>query len=421
MRFFPSANRQRIAVTSMVAAMALGGLAVPLANADDDLHDRQKTVEKQIESAHSDLQEASKRVQRSTAALEAVRGQLLDAKTKLDDVRTRLAAARARDRAAQLLLVAAEQALEQAQQDVLDGQAALALQRESVVDTVNSMYEQGPAELLAFASLMNADSPEDLTRRLDAQSAIVGREDRAYASLDEAEILLRAREIEVTRAKQDMADRRRDAAANLDLVRELLDEAKVAKAGVITLLQSNRAARETALSARKQDKAALASLKRREDRIKEAILEAARRAAAKGNTGYQGDIGGLLARPVDGAVTSPYGYRIHPIYGYYGLHDGTDFGVACGESMRAVSAGTVTQAYYSSVYGNRLYLSVGMINGKNVTVVYNHASGYRVGVGDRVGRGDTVGYVGSTGWSTGCHLHFTVLVNGDSTDPMNYF
>ena len=76
--------------------------------------------------------------------------------------------------------------------------------------------------------------------------------------------------------------------------------------------------------------------------------------------------------------------------------------------------------YYSSVYGNRLYISVGTVNGKNVTIVYNHASSYTVGVGQSVSRGQTVGYMGDTGWSTACHLHFTVLVNGQPVQPMNW-
>ena len=88
--------------------------------------------------------------------------------------------------------------------------------------------------------------------------------------------------------------------------------------------------------------------------------------------------------------------------------------------MRAVASGTVMEEYFSAVYGNRLYLNLGKINGKNVTVVYNHVTGYRVDVGERVGRGEVVGYVGTTGWSTGCHLHFTVLVNGSSVDPMTW-
>jgi hypothetical protein len=58
------------------------------------------------------------------------------------------------------------------------------------------------------------------------------------------------------------------------------------------------------------------------------------------------------------------------------------------------------------------------VNGNNVTVAYNHLSRYRVSTGEHVSRGETVGYVGTTGWSTSCHLHFTVMVNGDTVDPM---
>ena len=76
--------------------------------------------------------------------------------------------------------------------------------------------------------------------------------------------------------------------------------------------------------------------------------------------------------------------------------------------------------YWDEVYGNRLYLSIGRVNGANITLVYNHMSGYAAGEGETVARGEVVGYVGSTGWSTGCHLHFTVLRNGEPVDPMNY-
>jgi murein DD-endopeptidase MepM/ murein hydrolase activator NlpD len=123
---------------------------------------------------------------------------------------------------------------------------------------------------------------------------------------------------------------------------------------------------------------------------------------------------------VPGIVTSPFGYRIHPIYGYWGLHDGTDFRVACGEPLHAAASGHVISRYYSSVYGNRLYVGVGMVNGKYLTVVYNHMSGYAVGPGQNVSRGQVVGYAGDTGWSTACHLHFTVLANGQPVNPMNY-
>ena len=75
---------------------------------------------------------------------------------------------------------------------------------------------------------------------------------------------------------------------------------------------------------------------------------------------------------------------------------------------------------WSDVYGHRLYLDVGRVNGKNMTLVYNHLTSYATHVGQRVHRGQTVGYAGTTGWSTGCHLHFTVLLDGNPVNPMNY-
>jgi len=201
------------------------------------------------------------------------------------------------------------------------------------------------------------------------------------------------------------------------VVEGLFQDARDAKQAVDRLVAESRDARQRALRARQADRAALQRLEARERRIRQQILAAA--AAAGGGT-YNGDTGGLLAMPVNGPVTSPYGYRRHPIYGYWGLHNGTDFGAGCGAPLFAGAAGTVTSTYYDEVYGNRLYLSIGTVNGANVTLVYNHLSRYNVSSGARVGRGDVVGYVGTTGWSTGCHMHFTVLRNGNPVDPMQY-
>ena len=78
---------------------------------------------------------------------------------------------------------------------------------------------------------------------------------------------------------------------------------------------------------------------------------------APAQQGLQGRAGGYLSPPASGPVTSPFGYRIHPIYGYYSLHNGTDFGTGCGAPLYAAAGGTVIDTYYDSVYGNRLYLS----------------------------------------------------------------
>jgi murein DD-endopeptidase MepM/ murein hydrolase activator NlpD len=124
--------------------------------------------------------------------------------------------------------------------------------------------------------------------------------------------------------------------------------------------------------------------------------------------------------PGPGYITSPYGWRIHPIYHYWGLHDGTDFHAPCGTPERAADGGKVISEYYSSVWGNRLYLDLGNINGHNFTVIYNHIERYRIHTGASVTRGETLAFAGTTGWSTGCHLHFTVMRDGVAVNPMDY-
>ena len=153
---------------------------------------------------------------------------------------------------------------------------------------------------------------------------------------------------------------------------------------------------------------------------------AARRAAAAGGIGaaapFDGTVGrnGLL-RPVPGPITSPYGRRFHPVLRVWKLHDGTDFGATCGTPIRAAADGRVANRYFNSGYGHRLMIDHGTLSGQGFVSGYNHATRYTVGIGQTVRRGQVIGYVGSTGYSTGCHLHLMVWVNGGVGDPMRWF
>ena len=324
----------------------------------------------------------------------------------------------------QAQLVLAEAGLDQAQADVVAGQQALEAQRAIVKDLVVSLYQQGDPTLTSLSGYLGAQAPSDLIRHEEYADNASAKQSGIFDDLTAAEELLRVRKNEVKAARDAVAEQRRAAADNLVAMQTLTEQAVAAKQNVIALVADNEAAKREARQARKADLRMLEKLKREEKRIKKkiaaAVAAAEAAAAAAGNNGFTGESDGFLDYPVAGRVTSPFGYRIHPIYGYYGLHDGIDFGAGCGAPMRAVADGTVVSAYYSSVYGYRLYVSVGRVNGNSLVAVYNHASSYRVGVGDKVTRGETVGYVGSTGWSTGCHLHFTILQGGDAVDPMGY-
>ncbi len=121
-------------------------------------------------------------------------------------------------------------------------------------------------------------------------------------------------------------------------------------------------------------------------------------------------------RPSSAPITSGYGGRIHPVLGYYKGHDGVDFGAACGAPVKAVKSGTVVGASYKGASGNRVDID----HGNGVVTGYFHLQGFNTSVGATVAQGDTIGYVGSTGRSTGCHLHFAKMDEaGNYSDPMS--
>lgn len=128
-----------------------------------------------------------------------------------------------------------------------------------------------------------------------------------------------------------------------------------------------------------------------------------------------------LVRPADGPITSEYGWRIHPVVGTRRFHDGTDYGAPCGSPIRAATAGVVISRVSHAAYGERLLVDHGVVDGVGGSLVtaYNHAESFQVRVGEAVSAGQRIGTVGTTGWSTGCHLHFSAWVDGELVDPQS--
>lgn len=440
----------------MATAVSLCGLIVataiiPLASASvqsDDLKDRQSQVKKSIEGAHDDLQESSRQLVKATKNLDVARVELSGAKDELDAVRTRLENAQVRDLEMQDALVVARGELTESTSALATGSQAVGVQRDAVANLVSQMYTEGDPDLMAISSLLDAESPADLMRSDEGRRAIVGAQARTYDDLTASEVLLEVQRKQVADAKRAVAATARDAAAQVQVMEGLEAQTESAKNEVVRLVDNRSAANADAEDAKQTDRQKLKQLKKEDDRIEAMLVERARkariraekarkraeaqaarearaaeragRAAPPALAAPSTTSGGFLARPVPGAVTSPFGMRTHPIYGYYSLHDGTDFGVACGEPIYAAADGKVISSYYQSAYGNRLIIDHGYQRGVGLATIYNHATNYTVGVGETVTRGEVIGYVGSTGWSTGCHLHFTVMANGKPVDPMGW-
>lgn len=144
-------------------------------------------------------------------------------------------------------------------------------------------------------------------------------------------------------------------------------------------------------------------------------LEILMGAMESGGTRY---VGGTFAWPAPGyyTITSPYGMRIHPVLKLYRNHSGMDIGAPKGSYAVAANDGIVTKSTYSYSYGNMVMID----HGGGVTTLYAHGSELIAKVGDVVKRGDAIMKVGSTGWSTGPHLHFEIRINGQTIDPYPY-
>lgn len=125
-------------------------------------------------------------------------------------------------------------------------------------------------------------------------------------------------------------------------------------------------------------------------------------------------------KPIAGPITSPFGYRTHPVFKRTIFHSGIDIGGINGGKIRAANSGKVLYSGWYGGYGKVVILDHGLVNGKPTTTLYAHMSGYIVSPGQTVMKGQVLGYEGSTGYSTGPHCHFEVRVNGKPQNPLNY-
>ena len=127
-----------------------------------------------------------------------------------------------------------------------------------------------------------------------------------------------------------------------------------------------------------------------------------------------------VAYPIQGRITSPFGWRTHPIFNSKSFHSGVDIGGPNLGAIRASNSGKVIYSGWYGGYGKVVIIEHGIVNGKPITTLYAHMNTIKVSNGQRVSKGDVVGYEGTTGYSTGPHCHFEVRVNGQPNNPLNY-
>ena len=406
-------------VAVLVSVLTASLISPSFAGRDDELKDKREGVNRDLRSAHHDLDESSAELIASTRALGRAQNRLGTAREHLADTRGQLAVAVERDQQVQAELDDAETRLAEAEAELRSGQQQVSDSEDQLAAFVVNSYQYGDPTLTSLGAVLNGASTSDLSEQLSLVDSIAGAQSASLDRLSAAETLLTIRQEQVAEIRDEVAARRAEAAANLELKQELEVAAEQQTGAVRSLVDDRRAAKLRADRAKQADLRQIAQLERERNRIQDMLQRLARR--DPGPTVSVPEPGGFLTMPIPNAyITSLYGMRLHPILRVYRLHDGTDFGAACGTPVYASASGTVVSEYYDGGYGNRIIVSHGRVNGTNLATSYNHLTSFAAGTGEQVERGQLIGYSGTTGYSTGCHLHFMVYENGVAVDPMGW-
>ena len=418
----------RTLITTLVTMLVTMALVLPLtivpaqAKKSDELKEQEREVATQVESMGETLMAAGSRVRKAMKAYARA-----EAKVRRAEKAERAATKKAKVAESKALMAqrAAGRAYAAWEAGKLqEGMVRTELARtELKIDEVaRAVYQQGP--LAEVEVLLDSQSPADFTARLASVDAVGRLQSSVYTGLTRTRADLAMQEVQLQAAR--VAAQEKQAIAD-----QRLAEAKAARAeaaATTTALESARAEQKVAVRKaqkyRAQVKRKIEQLKREQQRLaaaaaKAAREEAARAARAGGNVSAMAIPSGGLLWPVasGGRMSSAVGPRTHPVFGYRSCHTGQDIAAPSGTPVRASADGRVITSGSGGAYGN----SIMLVHSGGLTTFYAHLSSKSVSVGQEIKAGDQVGTVGSTGWSTGPHLHYETRVNGTAYDPMGWF
>jgi len=388
------------------------------------LQQQAKAARVEQEKASSDKQEAEHYKNKTTEYLQTVMMQVDTVKSKLSDISKQL-----NNTKESLTLAATE----------LDAAEERIASREVMLESrVRLMYTDGSISYLEV--LMSSSSFSDFLVRADSLKMIVDQDQNLLVEhkKDKETVVEKQNELELQYAKAESLYSEMESQKSILSVKEAEKKSLIAmydkeiqhsdeltedQEQKLVALASNRSvllqqknklvAEETA-----RVKAAKAAAKKRAAAAAAAAKKSSKR-TSNATASFSGS-GGPLLMPVGSArISSGFGRRTHPVTGEVGkMHTGVDFAVGQGTSVHSAEAGTVILAEWYSGYGNAVIVD----HGGGMWTLYGHLrnGGTNVKVGDRVSKGEKIAESGSTGQSTGPHLHFEVRINGSRVDPMPY-
>ena len=357
-----------------------------------------------ISNAQNQRNQVIAQINQVKAQIAAAQNQQGALQNIINQLSTQIAATQAAIKAAQAKLVGIQNDMVAAQAHLVDVKAKLAADKTSLAQEMVLVYELSDSST-PLTNILNSSDINELVQRVIAARHVANAEQALTDNVvkDEAGVESLISTIASEQAAQ----------------RQVLSDLGNYRADLADRQQADQEATASLAQLQAQDQIKVQQMEQAEAQITAEIaqLQAEQAAAAQ----YGGGTG-QFAWPLSGPITQPFGctpYSFEP-YDPNGaslhFHSGLDIAAGCGTPIHAAAAGIVQTYYTSYGYGNYII----MVNGNGWSTLYGHQQGFAVNNGTAVARGQVIGYEGSTGNSTGCHLHFEIRYNNVARNPLAY-
>ena len=366
----------------------------------DDLDDQVQDLQGQIDSSRLEQENWQQVIEDVSAKLKQIQADLDAANARLQSIRSRQAEINAQ--------------IVQTQNEIVKMEAYLKTRQNVLNRRVRAIYMHGQLNYLEV--ILGANSFSDFANRVELLKRVIRSDYNLILEIQKQKAAIEAKKAQLEEDKRQL-----DAlAAEAEKTQKEIAAKKAEQQKVLDAAKSNKAA---AAQMEQDLNAQLASVRNLiQQRL--AAAEAARQAAQQTSSDEGGGGSddnyvqgtGAMGWPCSGPITSPFGYRTHPIFGTTIFHAGIDIGVDYGTPIHAADSGVVVYSGWISGYGNAVIID----HGGGVSTLYGHNQSLAVSEGQSVSKGSVIAYAGSTGNSTGPHCHFEVDVNGSPVNPMGY-
>lgn len=384
----------------LALSILLGGQAMHVPSYADDLDDQVQDLQGQIDSSRLEQENWQQVIEDVSTKLKQIQADLDAANARLQSIRSRQAEINAQ--------------IVQTQNEIVKMEAYLKTRQNVLNRRVRAIYMHGQLNYLEV--ILGANSFSDFANRVELLKRVIRSDYNLILEIQKQKAAIEAKKAQLEEDKRQL-----DAlAAEAEKTQQEIAAKKAEQQKVLDAAKSNKAA---AAQMEQDLNAQLASVRNLiQQRL--AAAEAARQAAQQASSDEGGGGSddnyvqgtGAMGWPCSGPITSPFGYRTHPIFGTTIFHAGIDIGVDYGTPIHAADSGVVVYSGWISGYGNAVIID----HGGGVSTLYGHNQSLAVSEGQSVSKGSVIAYAGSTGNSTGPHCHFEVDVNGSPVNPMGY-